>query len=259
MKEFLDIADKVYNKPSSVYATDSTGKTVTMKPEDLAFWKNNLSKCQPIVFTATDHQVEIIDSGKEGYSDSLKDAPFEVFSIEMIDRPISSGSASEEDLEKYGASVSTHGLVFVEVSPNVYRSLCKFQVGTKKIRYCEVTDLNADGFYAMANALLKRMSSKASMVGTAHTRSRRLGNGESTRIRQVVYVASKKEYLATVSQDRKPINWSHRWLVRGHWRKNDTIGKDREGVYCVHGFTWVTDHEKGPDGAVLINKVRIVD
>jgi hypothetical protein len=47
--------------------------------------------------------------------------------------------------------------------------------------------------------------------------------------------------------------------VRGHWRKVNGIGKDRSGEYCVKEFTWVTEHDKGPDGKPLIRKTRIVD
>ena len=54
------------------------------------------------------------------------------------------------------------------------------------------------------------------------------------------------------------IDWSHRWECRGHWRKVDTVGKDRSGDYNVSGFTWVREHIKGPDNKPLIKKIRIV-
>jgi len=55
------------------------------------------------------------------------------------------------------------------------------------------------------------------------------------------------------------IDWSHRWEVRGHWRKCDGIGKDREGKRCVNNFTWVKEHEKGPEDLPLIKKTRIIE
>lgn len=53
------------------------------------------------------------------------------------------------------------------------------------------------------------------------------------------------------------VDWSHRWEVRGHWRKVDGLGKDREGNYFIQGHTWVKQHTKGPEHAPLItDKVR---
>lgn len=53
------------------------------------------------------------------------------------------------------------------------------------------------------------------------------------------------------------IEWSHRWTVRGHWRKVAGIGKDREGKYTQSAFTWVLPHEKGRDDQKAIQKTRI--
>jgi hypothetical protein len=59
----------------------------------------------------------------------------------------------------------------------------------------------------------------------------------------------------------KQIDWSHRWTVRGHWRRLEPgkLGKDRAGDYVVNGLTWVVNHIKGPDGAPLVDdKIRVV-
>jgi len=47
--------------------------------------------------------------------------------------------------------------------------------------------------------------------------------------------------------------------VRGHWRKHEGIGKDREGIYGVEGFTWVSEHVRGPGNLPLVKKVRILE
>lgn len=48
------------------------------------------------------------------------------------------------------------------------------------------------------------------------------------------------------------------FLVRGHWRKinSESIGKDREGLRCVHGYTWISEYKKGADEPV--SSLRIV-
>lgn len=77
-------------------------------------------------------------------------------------------------------------------------------------------------------------------------------------IREIVYITPKKED-PPVSVHGNTISWdySHRWEVRGHWRVCKGIGKDRQGDYCVTGFTWVKPHEKGPEDKPLIKKTRI--
>jgi hypothetical protein len=54
------------------------------------------------------------------------------------------------------------------------------------------------------------------------------------------------------------IDFSHRWEVRGHWRRVAGMGKDREGNYEVRGLTWVKDCVKGPEELPIIQKLRWV-
>jgi len=78
------------------------------------------------------------------------------------------------------------------------------------------------------------------------------------RINKVVHIAPKKEIdSVTPVQPGKVIDWSHSWLVRGHWRRIKGIGKDREGNYCINGQTFVVPHQKGT--GEVVKKVRIVD
>lgn len=79
-----------------------------------------------------------------------------------------------------------------------------------------------------------------------------------TEIRKIVHIRPYKSQ-ATQEYDGLPIDWSHRWKVRGHWRKIHTVGKNREGEYGVHGFTWVVDHVKGPEDAPLVEKTYVLD
>jgi hypothetical protein len=90
------------------------------------------------------------------------------------------------------------------------------------------------------------------------------------KINTIIRVIAKDRRSVTKPLVAKEINWTHRWLVRGHWVtfwQDDAktlvdyskIGKDRSGEYYVKGYTWRVEHEKGPDEAPLIaNKTRIV-
>lgn len=59
-----------------------------------------------------------------------------------------------------------------------------------------------------------------------------------------------------VTADRDPDHpervYTHRWIVRGHWR-NQRVGPDRAGVRR----TWVPSYTKGPDGAPLLARERV--
>lgn len=96
--------------------------------------------------------------------------------------------------------------------------------------------------------------------GTARTniRAKVKSNGQTYfhKIKHVVYLGLKKEYNRVASVQGESVDWSHRWEVRGHWRKVRGIGKDREGNYTVKGFAWVVPHIKGPDALPVIKKVR---
>ena len=54
------------------------------------------------------------------------------------------------------------------------------------------------------------------------------------------------------------LEYSHAFKVRGHWRRIDekSLGKDRNGDYGVHGYTWVTEYIKGE--GELTKKLRVI-
>jgi hypothetical protein len=107
--------------------------------------------------------------------------------------------------------------------------------------------------------------SKNSTVGTMKSPSRikfrdpKTGEKRTHKIRKVVTVFPKKmsEDDFTYAES-EGVDFSHRFSVRGHWRKVAGIGKNRQDEYCVQGFTYVCEHEKGPEHLPVINKTRVV-
>lgn len=83
---------------------------------------------------------------------------------------------------------------------------------------------------------------------------------EFTRPRDIIIIKPKTHTLKDLPGVRGFIEYSHRFEVRGHWRRlpENKIGKDREENYCIKGYTWVSSYVKGPEDAVLIKKKRIV-
>jgi hypothetical protein len=80
-------------------------------------------------------------------------------------------------------------------------------------------------------------------------------------IRRIVRIMPKNMRYSPSVKPITPkgiITGSHRWEVRGHWRRVKTLGKDRAGDYVVAGFTWVKECEKGPSDRPLITKTRVL-
>lgn len=48
------------------------------------------------------------------------------------------------------------------------------------------------------------------------------------------------------------VEWSHRWVVRGHWRRQ-RVGPGRQEIRP----TWIAPHVKGPDGAPLLMTEKV--
>ena len=97
-------------------------------------------------------------------------------------------------------------------------------------------------------------------VGLDKTKTQvRAGKGKERRlvkVKNIVYVVPSTERSDFNQKNGTNIDWSHRWEVRGHWRRVAHIGKDPEGNYCIPGFTWVLPSIKGPDTSPLIRKTR---
>ena len=51
------------------------------------------------------------------------------------------------------------------------------------------------------------------------------------------------------------VQWSHRWVVRGHWRR--TPYKDPESGETVYRHIYINPHIKGPDSAPLLIRDRV--
>lgn len=201
--------------------------------------------CQPFVFHDVNKQMldpsEVIEY----------DAPFKVFSVE----PLSGGWRIGDEDTGY---LELGCVLSEEVTPKVFRHfILSFTGGTPRV--LRFTDASFVG--QLVRQTLKGLYGGS--IGTEATREKVKLGGTSPSYRMVkrlVHIKPGKTHPdGSVSQiSGRSIEWSHRWLVRGHWRKTDGLGKDRAGDYCVHGSTWVVSHEKGDAGKPLIAKTRLV-
>lgn len=209
---------------------------------------NAAEDCQPFVFHDVLNPVKTVLNPQEVIE---YDAPFKVFSIEPLSGGWRIGEKSVGHLD-LGCVMSE------EVSPKVFRHfILAFIDGAPRVM--RFTDASFVG--QLVRQTLRGLYGGAIGVETTREKIKLEGSEKPYRIvRRVVHIEPSRTRLeASVSQDSgRRIEWSHRWLVRGHWRKTEGLGKDRAGDYCVYGNTWVVPYEKGDASKPLIAKTRVV-
>lgn len=260
MKQLLRMIDQVKRQHSiPVMKKDNDGQLDfhddAMKTE--LFWKY-VDAVVPFVFqrgpdpTSEAPEVEL---------DELLDSPFSIFSIEMLgDLPLS--EARPDDI----LEARVFCILIVEEQDKHGKTMyLPFNlIETTRPTTGEKANIVAISMYTLplVKAYLQKLNTGE--LGTEFSRNRiRIGTGQSKRtvtIRKIVHVRSKgKKSIQDLESSGTKIDWSHRWVVRGHWRKHEGLGKNREGVYCVDGRTWVNSFEKGPEHAPLVKKLRLVE
>lgn len=120
-----------------------------------------------------------------------------------------------------------------------------------------------NGFKLAAKIYCDFLNSPDTHVGQSHEHRSKIkiktasGQKDFIKLKPIIVVKKKTaEFQESLSPRLKNIDWSHRWEVRGHWRKIEGLGKNREGLYQVKDFTWVKNHTKGPAEALLVQKTR---
>ncbi len=220
------------------------------------FW-DAVEKCEPFVFTPSGEPAQDLgdDSALVMGIDSNEkiDAPFPVFSIEMTKGFIT--KPRETDEQKWWISC----IIVQELRPKQFCYYAFMQNHPDYPTKEEVFASNAEG--KIVEEFIARLEKEEIGVAVARA-SVKIGTGNEKRhirVKRVTYVTQKRSLQNPFVVVGQTIDWSHRWTCRGHWRSlPDGLGKDREGMYCVQGWTWVIDHEKGNPNAPLINKVRVV-
>lgn len=66
-----------------------------------------------------------------------------------------------------------------------------------------------------------------------------------------VVTLRRPETRTTISDDSGLVEWSHRWIVSGHWRNQWYPATDQ------HRPRWIAPYEKGPEGKPLVLKDRV--
>jgi hypothetical protein len=149
-----------------------------------------------------------------------------------------------------------------EMAPNNYYFNFSAYVGSRPAVCVHVAENINPTWLPLMKEIVRRVldAMKANDVCTERTNIRlkaKTSDGINYihKIKEVIHVVPKGQQPKKV-EEHSVIDWTHRWEVRGHWRKTDGIGKDRSGQYGVKGFTWVNPHSKGPEDKLLVKKIR---
>ncbi len=117
-------------------------------------------------------------------------------------------------------------------------------------------------YHFIVRSLMDRLKAENQSIGTIKKKHRvRIGQGAERRlhtIREIVFVTPKKLREQTARNHNVIVDWSHRWEVRGHYRKIKGVGRYRNGRYGLKGLTWVVPHTKGPEDKPVVRKQRVV-
>lgn len=150
-------------------------------------------------------------------------------------------------------------VLFSEVSPREYRAYSLTYVNSANPRLCELPVSQCN---KVIPEILKMLNSTSLAVHHEKTKIKiRTSKGKEKRpVGRVIYIMPKTKRKEVSLPSGIKLDYSHRFLVRGHWRKiRDTaLGKNRAGEYCVPGHTWVTEFEKGSKDKDLVTKVRVI-
>lgn len=247
---------ETFNRKGILANHKVTGKPHYMGPSELKYGQflENLDHCQHFVFTPEGGPVKDVDHEEVP---AKLDLPFRAISIEVLGHNAITIGRPDDPV-----SVNTKCLYIVERSPRDYLIFAYVETEVNGAPIQEVFLVQSPGNHYMniIQDYLNRLTKEKEGIVSIREKLK-VGSGQSKRfhtIRRIIYVTPKKEVESLNNKISKPIDWSQRWLVRGHWRKTTAVGKDREGNYCVEGFTWITEHAKGPENAPLIHKIRLV-
>lgn len=266
MKYFLEMIEQVKRQTSiAVPSLNPSEDRRSMIASPTQYYKTDMffhfaEHCIPFVFSPSGKETSEIP--EDEYSGVSLDAPFKIFSVEILGGHITVPDVKEGvvsmlesgDTSWLKEQVYIDCIMVVETKPKDFMCFALFNVNGQ--RNVAVTPLEP-----IVHQLLKRLKREA--TGVEHVRERiKIGSGKDKRIatfRRIVHVKPKKLLLeGIVGSGSRSIDWTHRWAVRGHWRSITGLGKDREGTYCVANMTWVSEHEKGPEDSPLVTKTRLV-
>lgn len=217
-----------------------------------------------------DHKIEVVETIDTALLDYA--LPFKTCYFELNSKDDSLGTVGpEEDPSKYGI----HAILINEICPETFSGwlfidtngvpgIMPFIIGQKANAIVDAVTPNIDETRSaarnsekIAGILVDKICryihschmGVESIFRTVNHKTITFGKS----LHKVDHIIRLKQ---VVSRDypepafSREIDWDMRWWVRGHWRRlpsPEIPGKGRDGLYTVKGFTWVTEHLRGPE------------
>lgn len=154
------------------------------------------------------------------------------------------------------------GAAIEEISPGKYRGAEFFLFPQNQRLFYSLFDLERGkpSFGALQGIWKKISSMNMSQWGEAKANIREKVSDPSGakaihKVKRVIYVRPRGLITTHIPAAGRTILWDCSWLVRGHWRRFDGLGKDRAGVRCVENATWVVPHKKGQGGLKHVTRI----
>lgn len=242
-------------------------------------FRSSISKSHRFVVDALDSSIEkskfapFVDpnlSSFETYKLIKDSLPFDICAVEFSPPYI-----TKRPLEP--APILNH-FVMLDVSKTQPRYLCKitpvgkpYPIVVKGSRIPNVILNPGSGMKDEADAaficcldmialmLVKLSACKTESILSKDTREKVDISLHNYSINDVVII--KPGEIIRESSNRPQANireFTHRWEVRGHWRKCQGIGKDRHGLYNQANRTWIRESVRGPQDLPLVKKTRVL-
>ena len=212
--------------------------------------KHLLDDVRPFVFCGRDDSELSMEIGK-----TKIDLPFKTVSFEMAENnpyKLLVGDKKKPDIKCF---------LIHEIKPKHYFLAVSFDYnGFEEVTFID-SEKDKKFFDIIApiiNVHLKLLQKKD--VGTCESQPIRLKNPNNPKKKithkpiNTYIVASKKTYQNSFNTIK--VDWNHAWEVRGHWRKIEGLGLDRDGNRTEPNNTWIKPYKKGK--GELIKKTRIV-
>ena len=221
----------------------------------------------PFVFETTKTFYELEHASSP---DEVVASPFEIFSIEMSDGPITT------DEKGMGVNIDVlfcKEITFDEYEITSYGKLNGVDVVLVATKSGSDAFVNGefrqrvdgssiyDSYKAIVENFLVRLQSEKLGTFNASGKSKYkdvTGQKKTYKPNNVVYVQPKRESRGSDLVSGRKIEWHHAWTVRSHYRrlKPGSKGLNRQGERVVDGATFIGTYQKGI--GELIEKVRKV-
>lgn len=222
-------------------------------------------KAEILIFYPTKEEKEGTKPIKAKSEETRIDCPYPVCSLELYHSGI---RFSEEK-----PSQRLYNLLVIENQAEdmeeVYGLIHESRLGEKGFGLLYTNSRDKGGWCWVSqviNSMLERL--QGSIEGQERVNRRaKLGTGKGKRlhkIKRVVHVLPKKQRDKVKSMGLGHIDFTHKFMRRGHWRVlepiegRERVGKDRLGKYTVKGKTWVTHTTVGDKRKNLVTKTRVI-